>query len=154
MPEAWEEYEQGLQELQRLHARDALRVILARAESGEFGTPGVPLPVGVWKEVALPWERGDETTVVALLKHITLIQDGGTAANFDLEIRTKAGGTGLEVVLSKTAQAAPYDEKFPLGIEYLSEEAAAADRRKVVVAIKPNGGTGSYQLRIYGRPLR
>lgn len=154
MAEVWEEYEQGLQELQRMHARDALRVILARAESGQFGTPGVPLPAGAFHEEALPWERGDETTVVALLKHITLIQIGGLAANFDLEIRTKAGGTGLSIVLAKVAQVAPYDEKFPLGIEYLNEETVLDNRRKIFVAIQPNGGTGAYQLRIYGRPLR
>ncbi len=152
-------YDQGEQELARQFFRDALRLIVARGENGEFGTPSSLLPAGTFTESALSWDRGGPLIFAALLKRIRVIRTGGTAGNFDIEIRLKAGGTGMDLVWSAAAVAAPYDHSFVdasnrEGVEFLSEEAAIGNRGKISIAIKPNGATASYDVRLYARPLR
>ena len=147
-----EEYDQGLQELQRQHARDALRVIVARAEGTEF----VLIPGGSFTEVALDWERaGGRNPVAAVLEQINILQTAGTAPNFDVEIRAKTGGTALDVIFTATGLTSPYINRFAApGIGFLSEEPVGANRGKIYLAIQPNGGTFTGVARILGRPLR
>jgi hypothetical protein len=145
-----EAYEQGLQELQRAHSRDAIRAIVAKAEGTEFDA----ITADTWREVAISWQRCGVQTVAALISGVNIIQTGGAAANFDWELRAKAGGTGLDLIYGEAASVAPFHKDFTPDKVYLSEAVAAADRLKIVLAIKPNGAAGSYQARIYGRPLR
>jgi hypothetical protein len=142
-------FDQGLQELQRQFARDALRVIYAET-TDELDN----ISSGTWKEAQLPWTRGGADTVAALLKRLYIVKTSGTATTFDVEIRTEQGGTGVSVVYSATGQTPPHDQVWATPVDYLSTEAALADRSKVVIAIKANGGDGSFSVRLYGRPLR
>lgn len=144
-----DEFNQGLQELQRQHARDHLRVIVARAEGNEF----LNCPAGVFKEVKIGWDRGDATVYAADIERIQILEVAGPGS-VDWEVRTKSGGTGLEVVVGEAGVATPIDKRYAPRIAYLSEAAAAADKPSIVVAIKPIGGIGTYKVRIYARPLR
>ena len=144
-----EAYEQGLQELQRKYARDALRVILAQT-TDELDN----IASGTWKEAQLPWTRGGAETIAALLKRLYIVKTSGLATTIDVEIRTKLGGTGVDVVYSATAQTPPHDQVWSTPVDYLSNAATLADRSKVVIAVKANGGDGSFSAKLYGRPLR
>lgn len=145
-----EEYDQGLQELQRQHTRDALRVIVARAEALEFDT----ITGDSWRDVVIPWDRDGGLTIAAVLDQLLVVKTGGAAATFDWRILTKAGGTGLDQLDDASGQTAPIRTPFASpGRIFLSEE-TGADRPKIVLGIKPNGAAGSYKARIYGRPLR
>jgi len=150
---ASEEYNQGLQELQRLFNRDALRVIVARAEGTEF----VLVPAGSYYEVALDWDRvNDENPPAAILEQINILQTGGTATGFDVEIRAKTSGTALDVIWSATGLTSPYMLRFTApGIGFLSEETVASGNRgKLYLAIQPVGGTFTGVARVYARPGR
>lgn len=148
-----EDFNKGLQELQKEYARDALRIIVARAEGTEF----VLIPSGSYFEVALDWERvgGGPNPPAAILKQINILQTAGTAGTFDVQIRTKTGGTALDVAFEALGVASPYINPLPApGREFLSEEVAAALRGKLYLAIQPIGGTFTGVARITGRPLR
>jgi len=147
-----EEYNQGLQELQRQYARDALRVIVARAEGTEF----VLAPAGSFKEVALDWDRvGGKNPAAAILEQINILQTAGTAGTFDVEIRAKTAGTALDLIWSASGLSSPYINRFAQpGIAFLSEEAAGALRGKIYLAIQPVGGTFTGVARVYARPGR
>ena len=144
-----EEYNQGLQELQRLHARDALRVIVARAE----GTGFVAIADGVTLEVALPWDRG-EKIVAADLERVSVDEMGAGATTFDVEIRTKTGGTGRDISYQFLGQGIPtLDRALSPKVPFLSES-TGADREKIHVALTPHGGAGTFKVRVYARPRR
>lgn len=147
-----EEYEQGLQELQLEYARDALRVIVARAEGTEF----VLIPAGSFAEVALDWDRvGGKNPPAAILEQINVLQTAGTAGTFDIELRAKTAGTSLDVIWSVSGVASPYMNRFASpGIGFLSEEAVGPNRGKLYLAIQPVGGTFTGVARIYARPGR
>ena len=144
------EYEQGLQELQRQQARDARRVIVARAEALEFDSIGS----GVWKEVAIPWDRDGGLTIAAVLDQLLVVKTGGAAATFDWKILTKAGGSGLDQLDDDAGKTAPLRHPFASPGRIFLSEATGTDKYKIVLAIKPIGAGGSYKARIYGRPLR
>lgn len=147
-----EAYEKSFADLDHEFKRDALRVIIARAEALEFDS----IAAGVWKEVTIPWDRaGDDPEIIAAqLDQLLVVQTGGVAANFDWKILTKAGGSGLDQLDDATGQTAPLRHPFASpGRIFLSEE-TGTDKYKIVLAIKPNGAGGSYKVRIYGRPLR
>jgi len=148
---ASEEYNQGLQELQRLFNRDALRVIVARAENAEFTN----VPGGSFFEVKLDWQRtDDENPVAALLEVLNVVKTAGTAGTFDIKVLAKAGGSGLDELFSATGLSWPYHKRFDApGLSWYSED-TGADRGKLVIAIQPNGGTFTGEARVYGRPLR
>jgi hypothetical protein len=154
MPDVdFEAYDQGLQELQRMHARDALRVICARDEAVQFAA----MAAGVLKEAGLTWSRSEPPgTVAAAIDQIRILRSAGDAATFDLEIRAKSGGTNLDLVYAEAGCATPYNKQFAIPLPFLSEEALAANRVKIWVAITPVGGVNpnSYKARVYAKPLR
>jgi hypothetical protein len=146
-----EAYDQGLQELQRRYARDALRVMIARAEGTEF----VNVPAGSYFEVKLDWTRvGEVPTVAGLIEVLNIIKTAGTATGFDVKILAKSAGSGLDELFVATGLTWPYHKRFDApGLSWYSED-SGADRGKFVIAIQPTGGTFTGQARIYGRPLR
>lgn len=144
-----EEYDQGLQELQRQLARDRLRIIVARAETTEFAS----IADGVTKENVLEWERATLVRA-ANFERVVVVKTAGTCTSFDVEVRTKAGGTGLDVVYQFLAAPGSILDKIPdPAVPFLSEQ-TGADKHKIHLAVTPHGGDGTFKARIYASPRR
>jgi hypothetical protein len=125
------------------------RIVVARAEGSEFSAIGD----GVKQEKPLPWDRG-KRVVAAVLERVVVIKTGGACTSFDIEIRTKEGGTGLDIAYQYMGSAVPtLDKALDPPVPYLSEE-SGSKRFSLYVAITPHGGDGTFKARIYARPRR
>jgi len=147
-----EAYDQGLQELRRQHARDALRIIVARSVAG---TDFKSLPAGSFAEVGLSWDRGNQI-VAADIERVVIERTSGDCTSIDVEVRSKAGGTGEDVVYAFPTGDVPVFDEQPDPAPLFLSEATGASRYKVFLAIKPNGGAApnDFKARIYARPRR
>lgn len=147
-----EAYDQGLQELQRQHARDALRVIVARSVPG---TDFENLAAGSFTEVGLSWDRGNQI-VAADIERVVIERTAGDCTSIDVEIRSKASGTGANIAYSFLTGDVPVFDEEPDPRPLFLSEATGDDRYKVFLAIKPVGGVSpnDFTARIYARPRR
>jgi len=147
-----EAYDQGLQELQRQHARDALRVIVARST---VGTDFKSVAAGAFVEVGLSWDRGNQI-VAADVERIVIERTAGDCTSIDVEMRAKAGGTGGDIAYSFLTGSVPVFDEEPDPSPVFLSEATGVDRYKVFLAIKPVGGAApnDFTARIYARPRR
>lgn len=147
-----EEYDQGLQELQRQHARDALRVIIARSEAG---TNFENLPAGSFAEVGLSWDRGNQI-VAADIERIVVERTSGDCTSIDVEIRSKAGGTGEDIAYAFPTGNVPVFDEQPFPKPLFLSEGTGVNRYKIWLVVKPNGGVAanSFRARVYARPRR
>ena len=147
-----EAFDQGLQELLRQHARDALRVIVARSVAG---TDFENLTAGSFDEVGLSWDRGNQI-VAADIERVVIERTSGDCTSIDVEIRAKAGGTGEDVAYAFPTGNVPIFDEQPDPPPLFLSEATETDRYKVFLAIKPNGGAApnDFKARIYARPRR
>lgn len=126
------------------------RLVQARTtDAGELDN----IAAGTTKEAALPWFRG-KRVVAGMLLRVQLLRTAGTANKFDIEIRAKEGGTGMDVLFGKYAVVATeLDELLDPPIPYISEE-IGKKRFSLYVAIKAYTNDGSYAVRITALPRR
>lgn len=137
-----------LQDAMLANLRDKHRIIVAR---GTFPN----LPAAAFVEQLLIWENVDEPQVWAvMLDYIQVIQTAGAAANFDCEIRKKAGGTGLDIAWQYLLGAGRIDVTPIQPVPFRSEETVENNKFKLPFAIRPIGNVGSYDVIVYAHRSR
>lgn len=146
-----EAYEKSFEDLVHEFNRDALRVIVARAEGTEFSSIGA----GSTVEVGLTWDRGDDI-VAADIERVVIERTVGDCTSIDVEIRAKTSGTGIDIAYAFPTGDVPIFDESPSPRPVFLSEDTGADRHKIFLAIKPNGGAvaNSFKARIYARPRR
>lgn len=113
-----EAHEKSFQDLTHEFHRDALRFAIARAEAAEFAS----VPVGSFLEKKLTWDRIEGGRLYAgVLNRISFERTAAGSPTFDIEVRSKPGGTGRNVIFAATNAGLEIDVMPVAPIPFVSE---------------------------------
>jgi hypothetical protein len=98
-------------------------------------------------------QGGEGKLKAGRLLRVMVEQTAGDATSFDVEIRTKPGGTGIDVIYDASGAITKHDVVLVKESPFVSEGADEDDEGFIWLAIKPNGGSsGTYKAKLFVEP--
>lgn len=87
------------------------------------------------------------------LLRVMVEKTAGDATSFDVEVRSKEGGTGIDVVYDASGAIGKHDVVLTMPAPFISDEPDVDKEGFIWLAIKPIGGAnGTYKAKLFVEP--
>jgi hypothetical protein len=149
MPKPYNPDKAGMTAIDALnqYAKDNEQFIIARSLSTQFQN----IAAGGWSEAFIVWEGSGSKIWAALIRYIQVVKTGGAATSFDFRILAIEGGVETDITYEYLNATDRIDVAHDPAIPYHNDTPFTDpdDKKyKVICAIYPTGGAGSFKVKL------